>query len=63
MAFVVTRPGMEVSTQELIDHCRERLAAYKYPRHIEFRESLPSTGPGKVQKLQLSREVTGSRAA
>ena len=61
-AFVVTRPGMDVSGQELIDHCRERLAAYKYPRHIEFRESLPMTGPGKVQKLQLSREAVGVRA-
>jgi long-chain acyl-CoA synthetase len=62
-AFVVTRPGVEVSVQQLIEHCRERLAAYKYPRHIEFRESLPMTGPGKVQKLQLSTEVAGNRAA
>jgi non-ribosomal peptide synthetase component E (peptide arylation enzyme) len=38
-------------------------AAYTYPRHIEFRESLPMTGPGRVQKLQLSRELVGGRVA
>jgi long-chain acyl-CoA synthetase len=60
-AFVVARLGTEVSAQDLIDHCRERLAAYKYPRQIEFRESLPMTGAGKVQKRELVREVAESR--
>jgi long-chain acyl-CoA synthetase len=56
-AFVVTQPGANVSTQELIAFCRERLAAYKYPRHIEFRDSLPMTGAGKVQKRELVAEL------
>jgi long-chain acyl-CoA synthetase len=60
-AYVVTNPGAQVSAQELIAFCRERLAAYKYPRHIEFRESLPLSGAGKVQKL-LIRDTAEPKA-
>ncbi len=45
-------PG-DVSAQELIDWARDNMAAYKYPRTIEFRESLPATGAGKVLRRLL----------
>lgn len=57
-AFVVRRPGVEVDEAELIAHCRERMAAYKYPRSIEFIDALPKTATGKV----LRRELRGSGA-
>jgi fatty-acyl-CoA synthase len=42
-----------VSERELIDHCRERLAHYKCPTRIEFREALARTATGKLQKFKL----------
>ena len=53
VAFVALKPGRQVSAQELIDYCKERLVDYKVPRAIEFLESLPKTGPGKIDKLKL----------
>jgi len=47
------KPGRQVSAQELLDYCKERLVDYKVPRKIEFLESLPKTGPGKIDKLKL----------
>ncbi|MEV4702848.1 long-chain fatty acid--CoA ligase [Actinoplanes sp. NPDC049316] len=52
-AFVVPRPGSSPSAQEIMEYCRERLAAYKYPRVVEFRDSLPLSGAGKVAKKEL----------
>src|SRR5690554_7438419 len=48
--FVVLHPGYKgkVSGKELIGWAKENMAAYKYPRLIEFRDSLPATGAGKV---------------
>ncbi|MFI1996658.1 long-chain fatty acid--CoA ligase [Actinoplanes sp. NPDC020271] len=53
-AIVVARPGCSVAASDLIAHCRERLAAYKYPRVVEFRDSLPLTAAGKVLKKSLT---------
>jgi long-chain acyl-CoA synthetase len=52
-ALVVRRPGVEVTASALIDWCREQLAAYKYPREIEFREALPMGATGKILKREL----------
>jgi long-chain acyl-CoA synthetase len=52
-AFVVRRPGHEPTAQEIIDYCRARVAAYKYPRLVEFRDALPLTAAGKVLKKEL----------
>jgi acyl-CoA synthetase (AMP-forming)/AMP-acid ligase II len=43
----------EVSADELTAHCRERLAGYKLPRRIEFRDELARTATGKLQKFKL----------
>ena len=53
MAIVVRRPGTQVTAQELITFCKERIAAYKYPRVIEFRADLPKNTLGKVLKDEL----------
>ncbi|WP_030609588.1 class I adenylate-forming enzyme family protein [Streptomyces fulvoviolaceus] len=52
-AFVSLRPGKEVTPEELIDFCKARLAAYKYPREVEFLEELPKTGSGKLLRREL----------
>ena len=52
-AVVVRRRGAEVTGPELIAFARERLAAYKYPRIVEFRDELPKTISGKIRRTEL----------
>jgi long-chain acyl-CoA synthetase len=52
-AIVVTKPGQSVSTDELTDFVKQRVAAYKYPRTMEFRDSLPKNATGKILKKDL----------
>ena len=53
-AFVIRTPGTDVSAEELIAWSRANMAPYKYPRTVEFLESLPMTATGKVLKRELS---------
>ena len=58
-AFVVPRPGAEVSAEAIIEFTRERMAHFKCPKHVEFGE-LPKTATGKIQKFVLrEREWKG----
>ncbi|HZE38182.1 MAG TPA: long-chain fatty acid--CoA ligase [Stackebrandtia sp.] len=52
-AFVIRESGVDVSAEELIAWARENMAAYKYPRGVEFRDSLPMTASGKILKREL----------
>ena len=53
-AFVVRAPGADPTAEELIAHCRDRIAGYKLPRSIEFRDDpLPKSGAGKILKRDL----------
>ncbi len=52
-AVVVVAPDAGLSAQDLIAWCKERLAAYKYPRIVEFAESLPKGPTGKILKREL----------
>jgi fatty-acyl-CoA synthase len=54
-ALVVT-DGTPLTADELIAHCRSRLAGYKCPKRIEFRDALPRTATGKLQKYLIRRE-------
>ena len=54
-AFVALRPGADASSDELIAWCRERLAAYKYPRSVAILDRLPRNATGKVAKSDLTR--------
>ena len=53
MAFVVKRPGSELTADEVIAHCRERIASYKRPRAVTFIDALPKLPNGKVEKFKL----------
>lgn len=55
-AWVVLREGHEATVAEIRAYCREKLAAYKVPRHVEFRESLPKSTVGKVMRRALVEE-------
>jgi long-chain acyl-CoA synthetase len=52
-AVVACKPGHSATEAEIIEYCKERLAAYKYPRSVEFRETLPKTATGKILKREL----------
>ena len=54
-AFVVKRPGAEVTPEELIAFARERIAHYKVPRSIDFVATLPRTPTGKILKRELRK--------
>jgi len=54
-AWVVLRAGQKVTAGELRDYCRQKLAAYKVPKHIEFRASLPKSTIGKVLRRVLAQ--------
>jgi long-chain acyl-CoA synthetase len=52
-AFVVAKPDHQVDGDALIEWSKSRLAAYKYPRQVEVRESLPMNATGKILKKEL----------
>jgi long-chain acyl-CoA synthetase len=53
-AVVVPRAGTRPTAESIIEHCRTRIAGYKCPRTVEFREEeLPKSGPGKILKTEL----------
>jgi long-chain acyl-CoA synthetase len=52
-AVIVTKDEAEVSETELIEFCKANMASYKYPRFVEFRDSLPMTATGKILKREL----------
>ena len=52
-AFIVLQTGATASAEDIIRFCRERLAAYKVPRQIVFRDSLPKSGVGKYLRREL----------
>ncbi len=64
-AFVVLKPDWvgKVSEEELIAWAREQMSVYKYPRTIEFRDSLPKTGTGKILHKELRAEEAARREA
>ena len=63
MAWVVLRKGMGVTEEEVRDHCRGHLAAYKVPKRVEFREALPKSAIGKLLRRELAREFRAAHAS
>ena len=60
-ACVVLKPGVTATEEEIITFCREKLAAYKVPRRVEFRDSLPKSVIGKVLRKILREEEEARR--
>lgn len=55
-ALVTVTPGEELTAEDVTAHCRTLLAGYKCPKRVEFRETLPRTATGKLQKFKLRSE-------
>jgi len=55
VAFVTLRPGLAAGPDELIAYCRQRLAAFKYPRQLTVLDTLPRGATGKILKSRLAR--------
>ena len=60
-ALVVLRPGHAVAERALIDFCRSRLAHFKCPTSVEFRDALSRTATGKLQKFKLREPYWAGR--
>jgi long-chain acyl-CoA synthetase len=54
--FVVAKSGQKLTEEEVIEFCKSRLAPYKVPKLVEFRESLPKTMVGKILRKELRAE-------
>lgn len=52
-AFVVTEPGLAISEEEILRHCKDHLAGFKQPRSIVFMDELPRNPTGKILKREL----------
>ena len=63
-AFVVLKPGVSATPQELLEFCKNKIATYKLPREIEIVNELPRTPTGKLLRRVLrQREVEHAKAA
>ena len=61
-AFVVLKPGEKATDKEIVDFCRTKLAAYKVPKLVEFRESIPKSAVGKIlRKILREEEITKTK--
>jgi long-chain acyl-CoA synthetase len=59
-AWVVVKPDETMTEDEVKDWCREKLAKYKVPSQVEFRDELPKTTVGKVLRRELVRQEKAS---
>lgn len=54
--FVVVRPGMTLTKEQIMEHMRANLTGYKVPKSVEFRDALPTTNVGKILRRELRDE-------
>lgn len=59
--FVIVKPGETMSEDEVKQHCRESLAPYKVPTHVEFIDELPRTSVGKPMRNELRQREMAKR--
>ena len=60
-AYVMLKAGVSIGRQDLIEHCRTHLAAYKVPRAVQFVEDVPKTSTGKIMRRSLRDIDDGTR--
>ena len=60
-AYVMLRPGTELSLDEVIEHCRGKIASYKIPRYLRIVEEWPMSGT-KIQKFKLREQIAAELA-
>ncbi len=57
VAYVASRPGMDITSEEVITRCREHIASYKKPKHVFIVDQLPRNVNGKVMKAELRSQA------
>ncbi len=62
-AIVVLKPGQSATEEEIIEHCRGKLAGYKIPKSVDFVDELPKSGTGKILKTVLREKYWAGHAA
>ncbi len=55
-ALIVLAEGETATEEEIIAHVKSKLAGYKTPKAVEFRQEIPRTSTGKIQKFKLRQE-------
>jgi long-chain acyl-CoA synthetase len=60
VGFVVVAPGERLTSEELLDHCRERLVKYRRPVPVYFVDELPRTGARKIDRKALRAHALAS---
>ena len=58
VAFVVVNPATTTTPEELVEHCRQQLARFKVPKHVELVDALPRNPSGKVLKRELRNRTS-----
>ena len=56
-AWVVPKPGVAITSEEVREFCQGKIAHYKVPRFIRIRDDLPMTVSGKAQKFKMREEM------
>ncbi len=59
--FVTLKEGETATQEEMLEYCQDKLARYKHPTEVEFRDELPKTNVGKVLKKDLREEELAKR--
>jgi long-chain acyl-CoA synthetase len=54
--FVVAKPGVTLTKEQVMEHMRANVTGYKVPRSVEFRDALPTTNVGKILRRELRDE-------
>jgi acyl-CoA synthetase (AMP-forming)/AMP-acid ligase II len=57
VAFVRREPGHALTEDDVLAHCRGRIASFKIPRHVIFVDDFPMTSSGKIQKVKLRADA------
>jgi fatty-acyl-CoA synthase len=57
VAFIRREPGHALTEEDVLAHCRGRIASFKIPRHVVFVDDFPMTSSGKIQKVKLREEA------
>ena len=57
VAYVQRRADADLDTEEVLAHCRGKVASFKLPRHVVFIEAFPMTESGKIQKAKLREDA------
>jgi fatty-acyl-CoA synthase len=57
VAYVQRRADADLEAEEVLAHCRGKVASFKLPRHVVFIEAFPMTESGKIQKAKLREDA------